>query len=258
LVAQLAEPLLVGRLRRPIEHRQAVAGVQALVSDFWSPAVLPRPPTSRLQPLSDEIQHMELASRVAQEVGDVAQALRVLHAAHGALIGEGPEVALVTEECGSRRSGIGGRVSCLGGLRNCLDTIRAGLLALRPQRLGALDPARHADGLELLTRDIEERSRPLAIPVRLAPDLHPGLVEVDERTQRACALLVEDGAGALEPLVGFTGASRKRAELRHPQARVDAGLAEVAGERLGEQIALQNVGEVSAAETPERLAAAAD
>src|SRR5262249_448468 len=126
------------------------------------------------------------------------------------------------------------------------------------QRLGALDPARHADGLELLACDIEERPRPLAIPVRPAPDLHPGLVEVDERTQRACALLVEDGAGALEPLVGFTWASRKPAALRHPQARVDAGLAEVAGERLGEQIALQNVGEVSAAETPERLAAAAD
>src|SRR5262245_15691228 len=48
LVAQLAEPLLVGRLRRPIEHRQAVAGLQALVSAFWSGAVLPRPPPARL------------------------------------------------------------------------------------------------------------------------------------------------------------------------------------------------------------------
>src|SRR5262245_56170554 len=96
LVAQLAEPLLVGRLRRPIEHRQAVAGLQSLVSAFGSRAVLPRSPTCRLQPLVDEIQHMELPSRVAQEVGDVAQALRVLHAAHRALIGEGPEVALVT------------------------------------------------------------------------------------------------------------------------------------------------------------------
>src|SRR5262245_64785487 len=41
LVAQLAEPLLVGRLRRRIENRQAVAGLRSLVSDFWSLAWLP-------------------------------------------------------------------------------------------------------------------------------------------------------------------------------------------------------------------------
>src|SRR5262245_14492489 len=52
LVAQLGEPLLVGRLRRPIEHRQAVAGLQSLVSAFGSRAVLPRSPTCRLQPWS--------------------------------------------------------------------------------------------------------------------------------------------------------------------------------------------------------------
>src|SRR5215470_13275261 len=131
-------------------------------------------------------------------------------------------------------------------------------LALRSQRLGALDPARHADGLELLARDIEERPRPVAISVRAAPDLHPGLVEIDERAQRARALLVEDGAGALEPLVRLARTPRERAELRHRQARVDAWLAEVAGERLGEQVALQYLGEVGAAEAPERLAAAAD
>src|SRR5262249_59404224 len=128
---------------------------------------------------------------------------------------------------------------------------------LRPQRLGTLDPAGHADGLELLARDIEERPCPVPIPVRAAPDLHPGLVEVDERAQRARALLVEDGARALEPLVRIARAPGERAELRHRQARVDAGLAEVAGERLGKQGLVQDAGEGRAAKAPERPAAAA-
>src|SRR5262245_12098396 len=114
---------------------------------------------------------------MAQEVGDVMEALRVLHATYRALIGEGPEVALVAEQRGSRRSGIGGRVSCLSardrGLRNRRDTTGADVRALRPQRLRALDPARHADGLELLARHTEERPCPVAIAVRPAPDLHP-------------------------------------------------------------------------------------
>src|SRR4029077_2505025 len=59
-------------------------------------------------------------------------------------------------------------------------------------------------------------------------------------------------------LVRFTRASRDRAELCHREARVDAWLAEVAGERLGEQVALQVVGEVGPAEAPERLATPAD
>src|SRR5262249_9115988 len=190
------------------------------------------------------------------------EALRVLHAAHRALIGQGPEVALVAEQGGSGRSGIGGRVSCLGardrGLRNGLDPTRADVCTLGPQRLGALDPARHADGLELLACDVEERLRPVAIPLWPAPDLHPGLVEIDERAQRARALLVEDSAGAPEPVVRLPRAPSEGAELRHRQARVDAGLEEVAGERLGKQVALQDVGEVGSAEAPERLAAVAD
>src|SRR5262249_62295501 len=95
-----------------------------------------------------------------------------------------------------------------------------------PQRLRALDPARHADGPELLARDVEEHTRPVPIPVRPAPDLHPGLVEVDERAQRPRALLVEDGAGPLEPVVRLIRTSRERAELRHRQARIDAKIAE--------------------------------
>src|SRR5262249_36241113 len=126
------------------------------------------------------------------------------------------------------------------------------------QRLRALDPARHADGLELLARDIEELPRPVPIPVRPAPDLHPGLIEIDERTQRACALLVEHGARALEPAVCLVRAPGERAELRHRPARVDAKIAEVTGERLGAQVGLQDVGEVGSAEAPERLGAAAD
>src|SRR5262249_51565241 len=129
---------------------------------------------------------------------------------------------------------------------------------LGPQRFGALDPTRHADGLELLARDVEEHPRPVAIAVQAAPDLHPGLVEIDERAQRARALLVEDGTGALEPGVCLARAPGERAELRHGQARVDAEIAEVTGERLGAQVALQHVGEVGASKAPKRLAAAAD
>src|SRR5262245_16167431 len=119
------------------------------------------------------------------------KALRVLHAAHRALIGEGPEVALVAEQCATRRSGICCRGARDRGLRSCLDRTGADVRTLRPQRLGTLDPARHADGLELLARHIEEGAHPVAIPVRPAPNLHPGLVEVDERAQRARALLIE-------------------------------------------------------------------
>src|SRR5262249_17778173 len=86
----------------------------------------------------------------------------------------------------------------------------------------------------------------------------PCLVEVDERAQRARALLVKDGARAREPVVCLVGPAGQPAELRHRQARVDAWLAEVAGERLLEQVALQDAGEVGSAQAPERLAAVAD
>src|SRR5262245_36038171 len=267
LVAQLGEPLAVGDLGRRVQDGQSLLSAhRALVSRLYSRG--PRTPFAFRLPIAfnggDQILDMEIASGMAQEIRDVVEALRVLHAAHRALVGEGPEVALVAKERGGWRSGFSGRGPGLGArhriIRNGFDAtpIWRALLALRPQRVGALDPARHADGLELLACHIEERPRPVAIAVRPAPDLHPGLVEVDERTQRARALLVEDGAGALEPLVGFAGAFRKRAELRHRQARIDAKIAEVAGERLGEQVLLQHVGEVGAAKAPERHAAGAD
>src|SRR5262245_56571019 len=91
-----------------------------------------------------------------------------------------------------------------------------------PERLRALDPARHADGLELLARDVEQHPGPVPIPLRPAPHFHPRLVEVDERAQLARALLVENDARPLEPVVRLVRAPRERAELRHRQARVDA------------------------------------
>src|SRR5262245_58649181 len=256
LVAQLGESLAVGDLGRRVQDGQSLlSGHRPHVSRLYSRR--PRTPFAFRLPIAfnrcDQIQHMELVSRMAQEVGDVVEALGVLHAAHRALVGEGPEVALVAEERGGCRRGIQCRLSDLGAWRRALRNdiyatpICGSLLLpqprtpnpephLPPQRLGALDPARHADGLELLARHIEERPRPVAIAVRPAPYLHPGLVEVDERAQRARALLVEDGARTLEPLVRLARAVRERAELRHRQARVDAQVAEVAGERLGEQV----------------------
>src|SRR5262249_2451835 len=59
-------------------------------------------------------------------------------------------------------------------------------------------PSRHADILELRPRALEQRSRALAI-VRAAALEHERLVEVGDRAQRACTLLLEDDAGAGEP-----------------------------------------------------------
>src|SRR5262249_39480711 len=159
---------------------------------------------------------------------------------------------------GTPRAGTGkARSGCEASWRVRLRVRAAGGAALQ-KLFGASNPARHAEGAELLARDVEELVRPVAIPVQLAADLHPGLLEVDERAQRARALLVEDGAGALEPVACLARASRQCAELSHCKARVDAWLAEIAGERLGDQVALQHVGEVGSAEAPERFGAVAD
>src|SRR5262249_15293518 len=117
LVAQLGEPLAVGDLGRCVQDGQSLlSGHRALVSCFYSRG--PRTPFAFRLPIAfnggDEIQHMELPSRVAQEVGDAMEALRVLHTALRALISEGPEVALVAEERGGWRRDIGCRASGLG------------------------------------------------------------------------------------------------------------------------------------------------
>src|SRR5262249_24513369 len=105
-----------------------------------------------------------------------------------------------TVPSGTPRAGTGkARSGCEASWRVRLRVRAAGGAALQ-KLFGASNPARHAEGAELLARDVEELVRPVAIPVQLAADLHPGLVEVDERAQRARALLFEDGAGALEPV----------------------------------------------------------
>jgi len=88
----------------------------------------------------------------------------------------------------------------------------------RHQALRGRDEQPHgvADGLEALACGIEERARPVPIPVRRAVDLHPGLVEIDERTQRARTLFIEDGARALEPLVRLAGANDGVGRSRQP------------------------------------------
>src|SRR5262249_20537996 len=97
LVAQLGEPLAVGALCRRVQDGQSLlSGHRPLVSCLYSRGR--RTPFAFRLPIAfnggDQIQHVELPSWVAQEVGDVVEALRILHATHRALIGEGPEVAL--------------------------------------------------------------------------------------------------------------------------------------------------------------------
>src|SRR5262249_14892849 len=60
------------------------------------------------------------------------------------------------------------------------------------ERLGATDPARHAEGAELRERGVDERPCALAIACGVTPGVHERLVVVDDRTQWAGALLVKD------------------------------------------------------------------
>src|SRR5262249_39331538 len=159
------------------------------------------------------------------------QALRILHATHRALIGEGPEVALVAEQRGSGRSGIGGLLSCLGardrGLRNRLDPNCADVRTLGPQRLGALDPARHVEGAELRERGVEEWCGTLAVTGGIATRVHERLVVVDYGAQRPLALLVENRACLREPVRRLVIAPLKGTESPHGKARVAQRPAEI-------------------------------
>src|SRR5262249_24091828 len=117
---------------------------------------------------------------------------------------------------------------------------------------GVAKPSRHADILELRPRALEQRSRALAI-VRAAALEHERLVEVGDRAQRACTLLLEDDAGAGEPLARLAVASRERAHPREREARVDHRVAEVGRHDFLAQAPLDDVAEVRPPDPPERL-----
>src|SRR5262245_18710383 len=95
------------------------------------------------------------------------------------------------------------------------------------KRLGAADPSRHAECAELCQRRIEEWPCTLGVTRLTAARVHEGLVVVHDRAQRARPLLLEDGAGAGEPVGRLVVASAERAETREREAAVDVGVAEV-------------------------------
>src|SRR5262249_35840476 len=68
------------------------------------------------------------------------------------------------------------------------------------QRLAASNPARHAEGAELPERGVEERPCALGIAGSASARVHERLVVVDDRAQRARALLVEDAPRLSEPI----------------------------------------------------------
>src|SRR5262245_30426730 len=67
----------------------------------------------------------------------------------------------------------------------------------------APEPSRHPELLELAVGGIEKRQRALAVAGRAAPLIHDRLVEVGDGPERPRPLLVQDGAGAGEPVGGF-------------------------------------------------------
>src|SRR5206468_140903 len=91
----------------------------------------------------------------------------------------------------------------------------------------ATKPSRHPDVLELLAGAFEKRQRALAVAGRTTPVVYERLVEIGDRAQRARPLLLEDGAGAGEPVGGFVVPSLEPAEPREGEPAVDVGVAEV-------------------------------
>src|SRR5438552_16518612 len=82
------------------------------------------------------------------------------------------------------------------------------------QLLRAAEPSRHPEVLEPSPGAFEERQGTLAVAGRAAPLVHERLVEVGDGAQRARPLLLEDGAGAGEPVGGFVVPSLEPAEPR--------------------------------------------
>src|SRR5215468_9910291 len=94
---------------------------------------------------------------------------------------------------------------------------------------GAADPPRHAEGLELLQRCLEQRPRALAIAADAAPCVHQRLVVVDDGAQRACTLLVENDPRLREPVDRIVMTISKRAQAGEAQPAVDHGMMEKCG-----------------------------
>src|SRR4029453_2260527 len=86
LGVQGAEPLPVGGLRPGVGHAERpVAGSISLAGSGASRA------------LPDQVEDVELLARTPQQVGEVVEALQVLHAGDDIAVGDGPVVALATE-----------------------------------------------------------------------------------------------------------------------------------------------------------------
>jgi hypothetical protein len=80
--------------------------------------------------------------------------------------------------------------------------------------LGATDPARHTDSLELRQRRLEQRLCARAITGVIAADVHQRLVVIDNRAQWSSFLLVEHLASVREPFGGIPISLLQRAQLR--------------------------------------------
>src|SRR6185436_10897374 len=93
LLAQLLDPAPVGRLRLRIEDRPRVTEI-----GDSEPVGRDLPCPRAAVALHHELAYVEVLARVAQQVGDVVEPLRVPEAADGALPGERPVIALAAED----------------------------------------------------------------------------------------------------------------------------------------------------------------
>jgi hypothetical protein len=123
----------------------------------------------------------------------------------------------------------------------------------RLQRLGAPDPARHAEGAKFLERDLQERHCAVAVTRRGATRVHERFVVVDDRAQRTCALLVENGAGLGKPVGRFVVAVLQRAEPGDSEAPVHHGVVVLGRDDLVAKVTLDDVDPVGALGEPQRL-----
>jgi hypothetical protein len=82
---------------------------------------------------------------------------------------------------------------------------------LSGQLLRAAEPAGPADCTELIDRGLKQRTRAFAVAIRAATQMHIRFVEVRDRAERPCALLVEHRARLVEPLAPFLIAPLQRA-----------------------------------------------
>src|SRR5262249_13393995 len=100
-------------------------------------------------------------------------------------------------------------------------------LKLLLQRVGATEPARHAERPEGIACRSEERAGAIPVGCFAAAHFHPSLVQVRDSAKRTCCLFLEDTSRLVEPGASFVEAVSEPAEACQRKAAVRVGVTEV-------------------------------